>query len=377
MLVMIFVNDLSGVKGLPWWNYHMPRDVNGMTYVDMVFPAFLFILGMAVPLATAQRLKKNPSLWRLWLHIVLRTLGLVTLGLILANADKADSKQMGIKGETWALLALLGAVLFWNVYGHSQRLRTPFRILKYGGLALLVWALLVFRRITPDGRAAWFDSSYWEILGLIGWTYLAISLLYIPTRRWRWAPLGWFILLVAMNAMTVARWIVFPDQLPFYIWPFGSGAFGLIAMAGIVTATIFFGEDRLSSFRDKAIAAILFAFLLLAAGWFLTPLGISKIRATPTWCLYSAGSSVLLFTVLYWICDVRKRTAWAAFARPAGANTLLTYLLPDLYYFAFGSIFFSAEFHAGWPGVIKSAVFTGFILMLAAVLTRCKVRMQL
>jgi heparan-alpha-glucosaminide N-acetyltransferase len=148
-------------------------------------------------------------------------------------------------------------------------------------------------------------------------------------------------------------------------------------MAGIVTATIFFGEDRLSNFRDKAIAAILFAFLLLAAGWFLTPLGISKIRATPTWCLYSAGSSVLLFTVLYWICDVRKRTAWAAFARPAGANTLLTYLLPDFYYFAFGSIFFSAEFHAGWPGVIKSAVFTGFILMLAAVLTRCKVRMQL
>ncbi|MCU1295244.1 MAG: hypothetical protein JWP08_4094 [Bryobacterales bacterium] len=117
MLVMIFVNDLSGVKGLPWWNYHMPRDINGMTYVDMVLPAFLFILGMAVPLATAQRLKKNPSLWRLWLHIVLRTLGLVTLGLILANADKADSKQMGIKGETWALLALLGAVLFGTCTG--------------------------------------------------------------------------------------------------------------------------------------------------------------------------------------------------------------------------------------------------------------------
>ncbi|MCU1295242.1 MAG: hypothetical protein JWP08_4092 [Bryobacterales bacterium] len=129
-----------------------------------------------------------------------------------------------------------------------------------------------------------------------------------------------------MNAMTVARWIVFPDQLPFYIWPFGSGAFGLIAMAGIVTATIFFGEDRLSSFRDKAIAAILFAFLLLAAGWFLTPLGISKIRATPTWCLYSAGSSVLLFTVL--LLDLRREKAHRlGCLRPPGRSEYAAHLL--------------------------------------------------
>ncbi len=38
--VMIFVNELAGVRGLPWWNYHMKANVDAMTYVDMVFPFF-------------------------------------------------------------------------------------------------------------------------------------------------------------------------------------------------------------------------------------------------------------------------------------------------------------------------------------------------
>ena len=59
MVVMIFVNDLADVRGLPWWNYHMKADIDAMTYVDMVFPFFLFIVGLSIPLAIRQRLKKN------------------------------------------------------------------------------------------------------------------------------------------------------------------------------------------------------------------------------------------------------------------------------------------------------------------------------
>jgi len=39
MVVMVFVNQIAEMKGLPWWTYHMPGSVNGMTYVDMVFPS--------------------------------------------------------------------------------------------------------------------------------------------------------------------------------------------------------------------------------------------------------------------------------------------------------------------------------------------------
>lgn len=377
MAVMIFVNDLDGVKGLPWWTYHMPAKDDFMTYVDMVFPAFLFIVGMAVPLATSRRLEKDPSLPRLWQHILLRSASLIILGLILANADYVDPAKTGLSGSTWAFLALIGAVLFWNVYGRSQRYRLLFQILKFTGLVLMAAMLAVFRRTTQGGQTAWLDISYWEILGLIGWTYLAVMILYVPTRRWKWAPLGWFILLATMNALTLAGWITFTARTPFYLWPFGTGGFAAISMAGLVTATIFFREDRLRDFRQKAAAALLFAAVLLASGWFLSPLGISKIRETPTWCLWCAGSSVLIFTALYWLCDVKRRTAWAAFVRPAGANTLLTYLLPDLFYFSFGASYIATHFNHGWPGVLKVFIFTGVMLMLSAVFTRLKIRLQL
>src|ERR1700734_1750160 len=88
MAVMIFVNALAEVHGLPWWTYHAHAQEDVMTYVDMVFPFFLFIVGMALPLSIAQRLKRNPSLLSLWVHVAARVIGLVVLGLILANADQ-------------------------------------------------------------------------------------------------------------------------------------------------------------------------------------------------------------------------------------------------------------------------------------------------
>src|ERR1035438_8937129 len=51
-----------------------------------------------------------------------------------------------------------------------------------------------------------------------------------------------------------------------------------------------------------------------------TPLGISKNRATPTWCLYSAAIGTVLFMALYWIADAEGMKRWAAFMKPAGSN---------------------------------------------------------
>src|ERR1700757_3554393 len=86
MAVMIFVNALSEVRGLPWWTYHARANVDVMTYVDMVFPFFLFAVGMSLPLSVAQRLKRNSSFLPMWGHVAVRVLGLIVLGEILANA---------------------------------------------------------------------------------------------------------------------------------------------------------------------------------------------------------------------------------------------------------------------------------------------------
>ena len=102
--VMIFVNELAEVRGLPWWTYHAHANQDVMTYVDMVFPFFLFIVGMSMPLSVEQRLKRNPSMAKLWLHVIVRSLSLLVLGLILANAEKADGARMGMSGNVWGLL---------------------------------------------------------------------------------------------------------------------------------------------------------------------------------------------------------------------------------------------------------------------------------
>lgn len=384
MAVMIFVNELAGVRGLPWWTYHAKAQVDAMTYVDMVFPFFLFVVGLSLPLAIASRLRRNPSLPALWGHVALRTASLLTVGLILANADEANASRMVLQPAVWTLIALTGAALFLNEYGGSELYAGLYRWLRVLGLALVTVMLAMFRHTPHPGAAGgsgdWIDFSYPEILGLIGFTYFAVALLYIPTRRWLWAPLACFLAMVAFNAGTASGWIAFPRHVPYYVWPFSNGAMASITFAGVVTSAIFLSAHRWQSVRQKIGLGLLFGLLSLAAGWVLTPMGISKIRATPTWSLYSVGAAVLAFTALYWVCDINKAVRWASFVRPAGSNPLTTYLLPDFWYYllaAAGIHYLDTHFDSGAQGVARCVVFTALMLMLSAVLTRMRVRLRL
>jgi len=380
MAVMIFVNELSSAHGMPWWTEHAPGNVDVMTYVDMVYPFFLFIVGMSMPLSVAQRLKRDPSLVGLWGHVLVRVGALIVLGLILANAEKADAAQMGFSGGVWALVGLVSAALYLNVYGKSERYAGLFRGLRWVGLAGVIAMYALFRRHGAGGHELWIDGSYPEILGLIGYTYLAVAVLYIPTRQWRWAPAGWFVVLLGFCALSTAKVVALPGRLPLYVWPFDNGAMACIVVAGVMTSSLFVGKDRRPTARGAMGWAVGFGVLALVLGRVLTPLGISKIRATPTWSLYSIGAAVLVFTLLYWVCDVKQWQRWAWWLRPAGGNTLLTYLLPDLWYFlmvSLGVTYFDTHWSSGWTAVVKTLLFTFAVLGVAGVLTRARVRLQL
>jgi hypothetical protein len=71
--------------------------------------------------------------------------------------------------------------------------------------------------------------------------------------------------------------------------------------------------------------------------------------------------------------------SWAFFVRPAGENTLTTYLLPDLWYFlsiSLGIKFLDTHLVTGWPAVAKTVAFTFLILGVSWALTKSKVRLQ-
>jgi predicted acyltransferase len=384
IMVMIFVNELGEVRGLPWWTYHAHTNQDVMTYVDMVFPFFLFIVGMAMPLSIEQRFKRNGSLAALWRHVFIRSASLIVLGLILANAEKVDPNRTGISGALWGLCGLIFACVYLNVYPKQVRFSRYAGFLRAVGLIGVVLSFVIFRRVTRAGHAAWIDPGYPEILGLIGYTYFAAAALYIPARRWRWAAPAWLVLSLALCAGAAARVIVLPRYFEWYVWPFSNGAMVCLVMAGVVTSQMFFGLQPTANLRPAArnatLNAISLALLALAAGWLSAPLGISKIRATPAWVLWNIGAAVLAFTLLYWICDRRGDTAWASPVRPAGSNTLLTYLLPDVWYFLLGTVgftYFDTHFAFGWPGVIKSVVFTMLMLAFASILTRARIRLHL
>lgn len=384
MAVMIFVNALSDVHGLPWWTYHAHASEDRMTYVDMVYPFFLFIVGMSIPLSITPRLKRNSSQAALWLHVLIRAASLIVLGLILANAEKADPSRMPISGNLWALIGLVGAALYLNIYPKSERFPAYSKILRVLGLIGVIVMYAIFRRTTQGGNVAWIDPSYPEILGLIGFTYLGVAVLYIPTRRWKWAAAAWFLALLAFNILSTARLVPLPGSLPMYIFPFDNGAMACIVMAGVVVSQIFLGAspgiDPRPAPKQAMTVAISLGIVALIAGWICIPLGISKIRATPTWSLWSIGAAILLFTFLYWICDVRRQTNWAFLLKPAGTNALLTYLLPDLWYFLMGTLgitYLDTHLNLGWPAVVKTVVFTLVMLSFASLLTKARVRLQL
>jgi predicted acyltransferase len=377
VLVMVFVNDVSGVAGLPWWTYHMPEGHNGMTYVDMVFPSFLFIVGISIPLAIRRRIAKGDSPRQLWAHVLARSASLVIIGLLLANLSNVDVQLTGISMRKWAMLAFAGIFLFWNVYPSSGRHKSWYAVLRSTGLLLLFGAVVIFRRRIGQNNAGTLDFSYPEILGLIGFAYLSVCILYLSLRKRIWVFVGALIVLNLLNVASKVgplRWL---ERVPLYLWPFGTGDCPSITMAGLIASMLFFEKSVAVTLKAKAVWAVGYAVTLFGAGWALAPLGISKNSGTPSWCLYSAATSVLIFLAVYWLADIKHWTRWAALVKPAGSNTLLTYLLPWVCYVTpvLGRV--SASGSQGAVGVLRALLFTGFILALAAILTKLKVRLQL
>ena len=65
MVLMIFVNDFWTLTGVPYWMEHRKHGVDGIGLSDVVFPAFLFIVGLSLPYAISNRRKKGDTDWQL------------------------------------------------------------------------------------------------------------------------------------------------------------------------------------------------------------------------------------------------------------------------------------------------------------------------
>ena len=329
LVLMLFVNDLY-MPGVPSWLGHMKADFDGMGLADWVFPGFLFMVGMAIPFAIGNGIKKGESSYNLVRHIIIRTVSLLIIGVLSVNIGRVNAEFTGMSQNVWAILMLTGVFLIWNDYKENDKNFFTIAGLRLLGIALLVFLVFKFRsgQIVNNGSLI---LSWWGILGLIGWGYLAAALLYFAVRdNILNTAIGWLFFL-GLNILSKLNLLDSLNSVKPILGVLIEGNVPFIVISGMLTTLIM---KKLSpDYRKTIITLVAMGAICIAAGiffrkWFI----ISKIRATPSWGFICNGISLIVFALLYWIIDLKKRTKWTFFLRPAGENSLTTYLAPDIIY---------------------------------------------
>jgi predicted acyltransferase len=331
LLLMLFVNDLN-MKVAPAWLGHMEADFDGMGLADWVFPGFLFIVGMAIPFAISGRIKRNEPVSGILLHIAIRTVSLMVIGILMLNSGRVNPEATGMNRNLWALLMYISVFLVWNDYPKGKH-KLLFTILRAAGVATLIFLAIIFRSGSADDPG-WMITGWWGILGLIGWSYLTASLIYVAFRdsvAWTMAAVIFFLMI---NILDQSGVLGFLDPVRPVLGILIQGNVPLIVLTGMF-AGILIRKLKKSGDEKIILMLIVMGIISLALGFFLRKwFIISKLLATPSWGMICSGISFLAFAAIYWLADVKGLIGWADFVRPAGRYSLTTYLAPNILYHA-------------------------------------------
>lgn len=346
MFMMIFVNDLAGTpeKIVPDWMVHFSdrhTHGSGMTFVDLVYSAFLFIVGMSIPFALGGRMAKGEPVWKISGHMLVRTLSLLAIGILMVH-ETPDSAKLGWSGSLWCTLMYLAAILaFCSISPRGMEAKAKWNTwtisslcLHLAGFATLLWLAFAFRggkdqhiiTLSPFRL----DTDWYGILGLIGWAYLVSATVFLIFRSHRTAILGCMVLLMCLFAADKKH--LFDDFWLNNIVGIGEtlGSGAAISVGGLLLGSILVAPD-LITLKSRARFTFWFAAGCAVAALLLNPLyGISKNNATPPWCLWSCAITAALWFLFYLICDVRPVKAISRPFALAGQNVLLAYLLSEM-----------------------------------------------
>lgn len=371
MTLMLFVNDFAGMPDIPYWLNHAKATEDMMGFSDIVFPAFVFCMGMSVVLAIDARYRKGDTTLQVIAHVFWRTVALLVMGLFTLNVSAVGVLSYPV----FTLLMVLGFFLIWAVYpactGWRRYLVTA---LKTIGVLLLA-AMVLYKDICGDP----FRTGWWGILGLIGFTYAVCAVIYLFARQSFKACLAvWAVLMLLMlgghsdlipyEYATRVVWLTFiPGDMTLHALGF-SGVMTILTIrryrkvpAGLLTVL------------GVAGALMLVAALIAHPYWI-----ISKIQATPTWAFFCLAMFFPASGLLYWLCDMRGKAGWFAFIRPAGTATLTCYIIPYVWYAVMNlfHLHYPAALNAGGIGLVRSAVFALVIVGLTGLLSRLHIKLK-
>jgi len=373
MFLMIFVNDASGIKHIPEWIDHAPGNADAMGFADTIFPAFLFILGLSLPFAINNRLKKGESFIKILLYILGRSAALLIMGFFQVNIEDYNNSAALIPVAPWAIIVTTAFFLIWLDYPETIN-KTKKHLLMGIGIALLIAMAAIYKGGSPV-HPTWMRASWWGILGIIGWSYIVCACIYLIAKG-RLNVLVVFLLL--FTAINIAE---HTNLLSGRLWLIGDGSSVTLTMGGVLISRLYnYWADR----KKKQLFSnflIITGILLIAAGLLIRGYadGISKIRSTPAWVFICGGITILMFQLFIYLVDVKGKKDFLKIIRPAGTSTLTCYLLPyyEVFILKLFHIKYSNAINNGFIGLLRAFLISFILILIAGQLEKRRLRLKI
>ncbi len=373
MFFMIFVNDLSGVRDVPKWIDHVKGYEDGMHFADTIFPLFLFIAGMSIPLAIGRRISKGDSFSSIAVYILLRSFALIVMGFFHVNMEEYNSAAAVLPLGVWEFLLTLSFFLIWLDYPDTLSKAKKYALMGTGVVILIVLAIL-YKGGSP-GAPKGLEPSWWGILGIIGWAYLVCAGVYLLTKGNFTALCVALLILVAINLGVHAK------LFDYHLWVIKDGASASLMMFGVVISLLYSRIIAKGSYNGVWLIFTIAGIAMIVLGFIVRPYteGISKIHSTPSWVFICTGIGILLFELFIWLVDVKGKQNWFKIIKPAGTSTLTCYLIP---YFMV-AIFYIINFNYphflnfGTGGIIRSFAVSFIVIFITGFLEKRRLRLKI
>ena len=378
MLLMIFVNDLGTLRNIPGWLEHVERGVDGIGLADVVFPAFLFIVGLSLPFAIDNRRKKGDTTSQLVQHVLTRTFALLVMGVFLVNGENINNVATGIPRYLWNPLCCFSFILIWNIYPKNAN-KIFINIAKAIGIIILIALAFIYRGGGHEETNR-FSPQWWGILGLIGWSYLAGGLVTVFAKNNFWAILIAWVFFCILSMVYKAGYIPHDSIISLIPNAILGGTLAGLTMGGVLTSMMFKYFRKRNDNKTMTLVFLGFSLVLIALSVLTRPYWkLAKLGATPAWLFLCSAFTIIAFTVIYWLADVYKKANWFNIIKPAGTDTLLCYLMPYFLY----AILQAVHFH--WPdivitggiGLLKSFLLALFCIFIAGRLNKAGIRLKI
>jgi predicted acyltransferase len=301
LTIMLMLLNLSPGS----WEYNYGFLVHarwdGGTLIDMVAPAFLFCIGVAMPLSIERRASKGARPQALLAHVFWRSLMLVAIGLFLNLYPKFDFETVRIPGVLQRIGLCYGLAGFFMIVTAARR--PDFRL---RSRPIAIAALLVL-------------VSYWALLYIVpapGYTTPSFG----PVDSW---PSVIDRAVIGVDHFfpywPVDGQVVFDPEGILSTWP---SCFNVLfgALVGIAFARRRFGFPAMTA---VVIGALMMGLALALQG--ICP--IIKNIWTSSFALFSSGFSLTLLGLLMPVSQAPVVGPVFAPARIFGENPLLAYIL--------------------------------------------------